>query len=249
MVQRQLLKKYLTTFLRTGFEQKIMTHHNNQLNTVQLTPKDFDCASILLAKAFYDNPSHVYIFPDQSSRLKALQWGLKTYLHLNLNYPSPVGESFALVEANKQPGIRQVKAMAFWHPPNSASISLLAKITTGWFTLPFRFGWRTWQRLLEVMEAMEYEKQKAIAQNQAWYLNNMVVAKELRGTGIGTKLLNEQLQSVVIPSGFPAILMTQKEENIRFYQRLGFEIASESIIGKGENSFTNWCLIFHPTNG
>lgn len=73
----------------------------------------------------------------------------------------------------------------------------------------------------------------------------MVVTKELRGMGIGTKLLQQQLQSVVIPSNFPAILMTQKETNVKFYQKLGFEVAHKSIIGTEKNTFTNWCLIFN----
>lgn len=71
----------------------------------------------------------------------------------------------------------------------------------------------------------------------------MLVAPELRGTGVGTKILDEQLKQVVKPSGFPAILVTQREANVRFYQRLGFTVASESTIGKGENTFVNWCLI------
>jgi hypothetical protein len=52
------------------------------------------------------------------------------------------------------------------------------------------------------------------------------------------------LQSRVIPSGFPAILMTQKEMNVKFYQKLGFKIAHKSVIGTGQDAFTNWCLIF-----
>ena len=71
----------------------------------------------------------------------------------------------------------------------------------------------------------------------------MVVAKELRGTGIGTKVLKYQLESVVDPSSFPTILMTQREANVIFYQRLGFEVADDSTIGSGEYRFTNWCMV------
>lgn len=67
----------------------------------------------------------------------------------------------------------------------------------------------------------------------------MVVAKELREKGIGSEILRQQLQSQVALSGFSAMLMTQKAENVKFYQRLGFEIASESKIGADKNAFTN----------
>jgi GNAT superfamily N-acetyltransferase len=220
-----------------------MTEPNLRLNTVELTPKDFDRAADLLAEAFFDNPSHTYIFSNPNTRLKLLQWGLKANLKLNLTPPKNIGRSFALVESDRTTGIRQIKAMAFWHPPESNSISLFHKIISGWAIAPWKLGRETYWRLMEVMSAIDSIKKQVLGDRSAWYLNNMVVARELRGSGIGTALLKDRLESVVEPSGFPAILMTQKEANVRFYQRLGFEIATKSIIGKDESAFTNWCLI------
>ena len=215
------------------------------INTVELTPKDFNHAAILLAEAFYDNPPHVCIFPDSATRFESLQWGLKAFLKLNLSPPTPIGKSFALVEANQPPGIRQVKAMAFWNYPESKSASFISKLKSGWLTIPFKYDRATFQRLKKAMMAIDETKKEVLGQNKAWYLNNMVVAKELRGTGVGSKLLGHQLESVVIPSGFPAIAMTQKEINVKFYQKLGFKIANKSTTSIGRNSFTNWCLIFN----
>lgn len=216
----------------------------DDLTIVELIPADFASASTLLAEAFFDNPSHAYIFPDQLTRFKALQWALKINLDLNLNQPDSNSQSFALVEADKPPETRQIKAMGFWNPPNSRAISLLSKVKTGWLTIPLRYGWSAWQRMSEVMSAMEKIKKTVSGNNPTWYLNNMVVAKDLRGKGWGTKLLSNQIQSVVVPSGLPAILMTQKVENICFYRGLGFEVIDQSIIGKGANAFNSWCLIF-----
>ena len=39
----------------------------------------------------------------------------------------------------------------------------------------------------------------------AWFLNNMVVAKHLRGTGLGSKLLTRELRERVDPSGQPSV--------------------------------------------
>lgn len=217
------------------------------LNIVELKPKDFDRAAFLLAKSFYDNPSHVYIFANPKTRLNLLQWGLKANLKLNLSSSEHIAKSFALVEESKPPGTRQIEAMGFWNSPQSNSISFISKINSGWLIMPFKFGRETYQRLVEVMGTMEQIKQEVLGKNKAWYLNNMVVTEELRGTGIGTKLLQHQLQSVVIPSNFPAILMTQKETNVRFYRKLGFEVARRSTIGTQKNLFTNWCLIL-PNN-
>lgn len=217
-----------------------MENINRGLNTVQLTPKDFDRAADLLVEAFYDNPAHVYInmSPDESSRLKATQWALRR----NLDLQAATGSSFALVESDKPPGEREIKQMAFWHPPNSDSIGILSMIKEGLLTMPFRFGWGTFKRVIEVTGEFDAIKDRVTA-NPVWYLNNMVVAKELRGHGIGSKVLRNQLESVVDPSGFPAILMTQREANVRFYRRLGFKVVDESIVGSGEYAFTNWCLL------
>ncbi|MEM7760560.1 MAG: hypothetical protein AAF298_20880, partial [Cyanobacteria bacterium P01_A01_bin.40] len=73
-----------------------MINKNTRLELVKLAPQDFDLAAILLAEAFYQNPSHVYIFPHDLTRLKMLQWGLKANLKLNLAQPAPIGKSFAL---------------------------------------------------------------------------------------------------------------------------------------------------------
>jgi len=164
-----------------------------KLTTVELMPADLAPASNLLAEAFFDNPSHVYIFANQSTRFKALQWGLKTYLALNLIQPDSNGQSFAFVETDKPPGRRKIQAMGFWSPPNSGEISLLSKVKTGWLTMPLRYGWSVWQRLTEVMNTIERIKHTVNKDNPVWYLNNMAVAKNLRGIGLGTKLLKTQI--------------------------------------------------------
>lgn len=236
-----------------------MTAKNIKLETAKLTSQDFNLAADLLATAFFDNPSHIYIFPDRNNRLKAIQWTLKC--NLNLNYQQYIDKSlhsqnlteanilhhsFALVEENQPPGTRQIKAMAFWNPPESDSVSWLSMIKEGLLTMPFRFGWGSFQRMFTVLEDIATTKKQVLNGTPAWYLNNMVVAPELRGKGIGTQILKEQLQTVVAPSGYPAILMTQKETNVRFYERLGFKVESKLVLGKGKNAFTNWCLLRQP---
>ena len=215
----------------------------NLKNIVELKPPDFDHAADLLTEAFYHNPAHVYIDPNENTRAKLLKWALKSNLILNLAPPEPIGQSFALVEADKPPGTRQVNAMGFWHPPQRTSLGLINKIKSGRFIAPWKFGKASYPRLVEVMSAFDEIEKKVADGKQAWFLNNMAVAEELQGTGIGTNVLEYQLETVVEPSGFPAILMTQKAGNVRFYQRLGFKVMTESKIGEGEDAFTNWCMM------
>ena len=217
-----------------------------ETNIVELKPPDFDRPADLLTEAYYNNPAHVYICPHETTRAKLLKWALKANLKLNLAPPKAIGNSFALVEEGKPPGTRKIEAMAFWHPPQRESPGLTNKLKSSWFTRPWKFGKANYQRLAEVMTAFAQIEKKVLNGKQAWFLNNMAVAEELRGKGIGTKVLHQQLGLVVKPSGFPAILMTQREANVRFYQKLGFKVADESVIGKGEDAFINWCLVCHP---
>ncbi|MGK7948165.1 MAG: GNAT family N-acetyltransferase [Xenococcaceae cyanobacterium] len=217
---------------------------NTEINTVELTPKDFDRAAALLAEAFYDNPLHVYIFPNPNNRLKAIRWMLRGNLNKNLNSRKNIGQSFALVEPKRYHRVRKIKAMAFWNPPHGDAVSFFSLVQEGLLTMPLRFGWDSFSHLFEVIEEIEIVKKQTLNDTPAWYLNNMVVAPDLRSKGIGTKILSQQLHQVVEPSGFPAVLVTQREANVRFYQRLGFEVATESLVGSGEYAFTNWCMIW-----
>lgn len=45
------------------------------------------------------------------------------------------------------------------------------------------------------------------------------------------------------PSAYPASLTTQKYENVRFYQRLGFEVRDDRPISDGRKRFQNWIMV------
>ena len=226
-----------------AFEGIMLDNSDLRLEMVNLTPQDFDRAAVLLAKAFYDNPSHQYIFTEPKTRLKLLHWGLKANLKLNLASSTARANSFALAD-DKPPGTRNIKAMGFWHPPEGVAIDFFTKLKSGWLLAPFVFGRENYQRLCEVLTAMEEIKQQVLGTDKAWYLNNMAVAKELRRQGIGKTILHQQLKSKVISSDCPAILMTQKQINVEFYQKVGFKIAAQSIVGTNKNAFINWCMLF-----
>ena len=76
------------------------------------------------------------------------------------------------------------------------------------------------------------------------YLNNMIVKKEIRGQGVGSKLLQLQLEAMEAKYTNPTFaLATQKLENITFYERLGFRTALQERIGTEEAGFLNWIMV------
>ncbi len=74
----------------------------------------------------------------------------------------------------------------------------------------------------------------------------MAVAAHLRGSGLGMDLLTRELRNRIDPSGHVAALATQRPENVRFYRRLGFEVASDRTLGSSRLAFRNWIMVREP---
>ena len=70
-----------------------------------------------------------------------------------------------------------------------------------------------------------------------WHLGPVAVAANAQRSGIGGALVSE-FCTRVDAAGAVAYLETDKRENIRFYERHGFSVTSESVVLK----VTNWFM-------
>ena len=200
-----------------------------------LTPERIPSAANLLAQAFFDNPAHVYICPDPEARFEQLVWMLGG----NLRMQPDLGASFCRLQDS------EVAAMGYWTRSEAPGVGALAKLRTGILVAPRRLGLRSTRRLFEVMGELERLRGEALGDQPYWFLNNMVVREELRGTGVGTELLRGQLRGVLTQQPSAAFaLATQRTENVTFYRRLGFEIVSDATVGQGGDAFRNWIMLF-----
>jgi GNAT superfamily N-acetyltransferase len=202
--------------------------------TQRLNRKLLSSAGDLLAAAFFTNPAHVYICPDPNLRYARLRW----LLSANLRAQPGLEASFCLVEDGS------VNAMGFWTHSDSPKAGLLRQVRSGLLLTPMKLGFLGIRRAFEVTEAIEVHLSQALGGQPHWYLNNMVVRDELQGRGIGTQLLMGELGIASCTNPDHAIaLSTQKEENVAFYQRLGFAIAHSGVIGSGPAAFSNWVMV------
>jgi GNAT superfamily N-acetyltransferase len=76
-----------------------------------------------------------------------------------------------------------------------------------------------------------------------WYLFGMGVDPTRQGQGIGGQLLQPILRKADA-TGVPCYLETQKERNVPFYRRHGFEVTVETDIPGGGPHF--WIMQRHP---
>lgn len=191
----------------------------------------------MLTEAFFSNPAHTFIYPNEGDRYRKLRWLMATNLRAQLT----VGTSFGARSHDGKPA-----AMAFWHPPGTPKASAVQLLRFGFFSMPFRHGLQAFQRMLKAVSEIERKRAVALAGRESWYLNNMAVSADFRGRGLGRSLLRKQLADAVDPSGLPASLSTQRPENVSFYKQLGFRVAGDGPIGEPDNGFSNWIMIYEP---
>ncbi|VAV93486.1 hypothetical protein MNBD_ALPHA05-1053 [hydrothermal vent metagenome] len=203
-----------------------------------ITKSDRKAAAQLLADAFFDNPAHVYIYPDDKTRRRKLEW----LMRVNLNAQFDVGASFG-----KRAADGSIAAMGFWHPPGAPTASLTKLAQYGFLTMPFLHGISAFLRMLHVVDQIETRRLAALKGAESWYLNNMVVAPAARGKGLGSEVLRAELRMRVDGSGAPATLNTQKEKNVSFYKGLGFvTIDDRPVVDDNGEGFANWIMLYTP---
>lgn len=201
----------------------------------------FDVAECgkLLADAFFNNPAHVYLYPDANTRYARLLW----LMTANLGVQYDLGRSFAARDTNGK-----IAAMGFWHPPGSPDASLFLLARHGFLALPLRHGFWTFWYMMKLIEIVEGRRRACLNGRPSWFLNNMVVRPDCQGNGLGSAVLGRELATVVDTSLFPASLSTQKPENVKFYSRLGFKVVNDEPVCVGGRSFPNWIMIREPRN-
>jgi GNAT superfamily N-acetyltransferase len=192
-------------------------------------------ATRLLAEAFHTNPAHVWICPDEATRAERLRW----FLGRNVEIQARVGKGFCFVDG------RGLGAMGFWHAPGTSEPGLGMMLRHGLWLAPVRIGMASVLRMMEMLEQVEARRREVLAGRDAWYLHNMVVRNDLRGTGVGSAILGSELARVLAERACPAVLNTQRPENVVFYRRLGFEVVAEDRVGSEQDGFVNWMML-HP---
>ncbi len=176
----------------------------------EATRNEFGPISQCLARAFYDDPVSLFLFPHDNTRMDDLE---KMYLFV-LHQFSSHGAVF--MEDS-------VHGAAVWQapsPPKSGPdeelLSMLPETA-----LP-RLG------LLGSVMAEAHIKEPH------WYLAALGTEPSYQGQGIGTAILGPILHRCD-QSQLPAYLESSKESNIPFYERLGFRVTGELHVPDGPN--------------
>jgi ribosomal protein S18 acetylase RimI-like enzyme len=183
-------------------------------------------ASAVLARAFHDDPAWVWLFPDARERGLVLPWLFRI--------------GFDVTAADVYATAGDVLGAARWLPPGRPPMRIWPTIRALVAT-PIRLGASTapflaYGRAVETMRA-------STAADPHWYLAGIGVEPREQRRGIGGALLRPGIEAAS-RAGVPAVLLTNNEANLSFYERHGFRIVREGETPKGGPHA--WAMVRRP---
>lgn len=173
---------------------------------IPLPPAERDRAAATLARAFYADPLWCWVFPNPRHRLCRLNWLFRWYLG--------VGEQFGTVEVSSD-----FAGVAMWLSGTWNELGLPLPVLLPGLVLPLRLGIVPLQRMMAA-ERLNTTLHRRFASGEHEHLAELGVLPEAQRRGVGTALVSHHLDRV----NLPCYVETQSEQNVVFYQRLGFEL-------------------------
>lgn len=160
----------------------------------------------MLARAFFDDPVASYIFPDASRRGARLQRFFDYQLRCSY---LPDGE----VETT--PGR---EGAALWMPPRRSAPTRISPLDRLGFAALLGRGLPATRRLVGLL-ASHHPPERHI------YLGTLGTEPARQGSGVGSALLGAALERCDLQA-LPAYLECSRQENVAFYARYGFDVAT-----------------------
>lgn len=200
----------------------------NPSRVAPLAPVEVAEAIDLLARSFRDNPlNRAVVGTSAHRRMRANSHGMRATFsataghsrRLAIRSPREKGETQPIIAALLGFGPGSYPA-----PLPSAREQLLCLLGQGWRVM------RRWSRVHEELSEIHPPARHC-------YLGLLGVRVDRQGQGLGAELLDAWL-SEVDSLGLPAYLETDRERNVAFYSRAGFEVsATLSVLG-----VDIWCM-------
>ena len=195
-----------------------------------LTPRGLRRADIgpvaeSLTRAFAREPFHQWMVPDAAAWADRAPRYFKSYLKMILR------DGYADTVAGGA-------AAALWLTPEKPAGGFLSRLQVPF--LLWRIAGQKFQDVTNVIPLIERHR----PQDPHWYLDILGVDPQASGRGGGTALLQHGLARAD-DSGKVCFLDTLSEDNVRFYQRQGFQVTAHFDLPTG---LPLWCMV-RPVGG
>jgi ribosomal protein S18 acetylase RimI-like enzyme len=203
-----------------GAERRTATPRD-QGRVVPITGALVRRAARAVARGFHDNEIWVWMLPGERRRRSMLPRHYRAMIrHVFL----PRGAAWTTEDT---------LGAALWYPPGTHHFSRREQLIELLSLLPegitaLRRGAR--------FDTMRFEH---FPTEPHWYLNTLAVVPEAQGRGIGSALIEPGLARADADR-LGAYLETQRESNIPFYRRFGFELTEEIGLPDGPPLWLMW---------
>jgi ribosomal protein S18 acetylase RimI-like enzyme len=180
----------------------------------------------VLARAFQDDPAWSWILPHPGRRARTLPWLFRT----------AIAVTFAGGHVDTTTG--HLRGLALWIPPGDGVVAVNRAAARTMALLPLRL--RGAFRRFRAYSEWNVDVQRRAAVGPALFLSGLGVDPAHQRTGVGAALLEAGLAR---HDGTAAVLLTNNEQNIRFYERHGFDVVLEDPMPIG---VPVWAMVRPP---
>jgi len=178
--------------------------------SLRLDRRTLDEVAVLGARSFYDDPFFVHLSGEPRLRVRGLFLYLRSHLAV-------LGDAAVVTGARDEAGT--LVGICAWQRPATYPLS-------GWLQAREMAGAlrALVPRPPSLLVGMRYvtAMERAHPGGEHWYLTLLAVDPMAWRRGIGTTLLEPSLASID-REGLPCYLETQKEANLAYYRRFGFD--------------------------
>lgn len=183
------------------------------IEVTNLKRADVPAAVGVLARGMRDNPVHVAAFGDDPERRRRQLERLFTALFRVIRAQQPL----AAWDGGTLVGITGSLASPACSPTNVEQLRMLPTVV--------RMGPRTAARVNTWVSTWS----KRDPAEPHWHLGPLSVDAHLQGRGIGSRIM-EEWNRRLDEAGLAGYLETDKEQNVAFYERHGFEATGEEEV-------------------
>mgnify|MGYP001586908152 CR=1 FL=1 len=170
-------------------------------------------AGDVLARAFHADPIWTWVFPDSAERARTLPW----FMEVGTRYCFLFGETYTTSG--------RVAGAADWLTPGNTNFPPKRLIEAGYAPMKEKFGPESYGRFMGML-AMEQPLHDEAVPGPHYYLMTLGVDPPCQGQGVGGALIQPVLARAD-GEGLPCYLETEREINVTFYRRHGFEVVTE----------------------
>ncbi|MCJ7769665.1 MAG: GNAT family N-acetyltransferase [Dehalococcoidales bacterium] len=186
--------------------------------------------SLMLARAFKDDPINAYAFPNPAERMEKMPYAYQFILRYNLLY----GGSFTTSP--------QLEGAAVWLHSDNLVMSFWKMLISGAIWPAMKIGMEACRKMRVFDQYME-RKHSELVPTKHWYLLLLGVDPQHQGKGYAGKLLNEMF-TVIDVEGLPCYLETESSQNVSMYQHFGFNVIDEFIVP--DTMVKIWAMLRKP---